>query len=71
MIELVMMKLVKDVEGICMGDYYIIVIMDIFDLFEGCIFFGSGMVEFIVGYCVVVWRLFKGEVVDVICISVN
>ncbi|KAK4177982.1 putative DNA-directed RNA polymerase II subunit RPB7 [Triangularia setosa] len=71
MTELVTTKLVKDVEGTCTGDYYIIAIMDTFDLSEGRILPGSGMAEFTVGYRAVVWRPFKGEVVDTICTSVN
>ncbi|KAK4660169.1 DNA-directed RNA polymerase II subunit [Podospora pseudocomata] len=71
MTELVTTKLVKDVEGTCTGDYYIIAIMDTFDLSEGRILPGSGMAEFTVGYRAVVWRPFKGEVVDAICTSVN
>jgi hypothetical protein len=61
--ELVTTKLVKDVEGTCAGDYYIIAIMDTFDVSEGRILPGSGLAEFTVGYRAVVWRPFKGEVV--------
>lgn len=61
--ELVTTKLVKDVEGTCAGDYYIIAIMDTFDVSEGRIVPGSGLAEFTVGYRAVVWRPFKGEVV--------
>jgi DNA-directed RNA polymerase subunit E'/Rpb7 len=62
--ELVTTKLVKDVEGTCAGDYYIIAIMDTFDVSEGRILPGSGLAEFTVGYRAVVWRPFKGEVVS-------
>lgn len=51
---LVLLKLFKDVEGSCIGIYFIVFIMDILDIFEGCILFSSGLVEFIVRYCVVV-----------------
>jgi len=61
--DLVTTKLVKDVEGTCAGDYYIIAIMDTFDVSEGRILPGSGLAEFTVGYRAVVWRPFKGEVV--------
>lgn len=61
--ELVTTKLLKDVEGTCTGNYYIIAIMDTFDVSEGRILPGSGMSEFTVGYRAVVWRPFKGEVV--------
>ncbi|KAL2259377.1 hypothetical protein VTK26DRAFT_6967 [Humicola hyalothermophila] len=69
--ELVTTKLVKDVEGTCAGDYYIIAIMDTFDVSEGRILPGSGLAEFTVGYRAVVWRPFKGEVIDAITQTVN
>ncbi|KAK3330416.1 RNA polymerase Rpb7 [Apodospora peruviana] len=69
--ELVTTKLVKDVEGTCAGDYYIIAIMDAFDVSEGRILPGSGLAEFTVGYRAVVWRPYKGEVVDGITDKVN
>ncbi|KAK6958095.1 hypothetical protein Daesc_000888 [Daldinia eschscholtzii] len=59
--ELVTGKLLKDVEGTCTGSYYIISIMDTFDISEGRILPGSGLAEFTVGYRAVVWRPFKGE----------
>jgi DNA-directed RNA polymerase II subunit RPB7 len=71
MIELVTTKLLKDVEGTCAGNYYIISIMDTFDISDGRILPGSGLAEFIVGYRAVIWRPFKGEVVDAITVSVN
>lgn len=61
--ELVTGKLLKDVEGTCTGSYYIITIMDTFDISEGRILPGSGLAEFTVGYRAVVWRPFKGETV--------
>ncbi|KAH8910709.1 hypothetical protein BR93DRAFT_285797 [Coniochaeta sp. PMI_546] len=69
--DLVTSKLLKDVEGTCAGNYYIISIMDTFDVSEGRILPGSGLAEFIVGYRAVVWRPFKGEAVDAIVYSVN
>jgi len=62
--ELVTTKLVQDVEGTCAGDYYIIVIMDAFDISEGRVLPGTGLAEFTVGYRAVVWRPFKGETVS-------
>ncbi|KFG86872.1 putative DNA-directed RNA polymerase II chain Rpb7 [Metarhizium anisopliae] len=59
--ELVTSKLLKDVEGTCAGSYYIISIMDTFDISEGRILPGNGLAEFTVGYRAVVWRPFKGE----------
>jgi DNA-directed RNA polymerase II subunit RPB7 len=56
-------KLLKDVEGTCVGNYYIIAIMDTFDISEGRVLPGSGLAEFVIKYRAVVWRPFKGEVV--------
>lgn len=61
--ELVTTKLLKDVEGTCAGHYFIVTIMDTFDISEGRILPGSGLAEFTVGYRAVVWRPFKGETV--------
>jgi len=61
--ELVTTKLLKDVEGTCAGNYYIISIMDTFDISAGRILPGNGLAEFTVGYRAVVWRPFKGETV--------
>ena len=61
--ELVTSKLLKDVEGTCAGNYFIISIMDAFDISEGKILPGSGLAEFTVNYRAVVWRPFKGETV--------
>ncbi|KAH9883202.1 RNA polymerase Rpb7-like domain-containing protein [Xylariomycetidae sp. FL2044] len=69
--ELVTGKLLNDVEGTCTGSYYIISIMDTFDISEGRILPGSGLAEFTVGYRAVVWRAFKGETTDAVVVSVN
>ncbi|KAI9890370.1 MAG: DNA-directed RNA polymerase II subunit [Vezdaea aestivalis] len=64
-------KLLEDVEGTCTGRYYIICVMDAFDISEGRIVPGSAVAEFTVQYRAVVWRPFKGETVDAIVESVN
>ncbi|CAF3593561.1 unnamed protein product [Fusarium graminearum] len=69
--ELVTGKLLKDVEGTCAGSYFIISIMDAFEISEGRILPGLGMAEFTVGYRAVVWRPFKGETVDAVVHSIN
>jgi len=69
--DLVKGKLLKDVEGTCTGRYYIITVLDSFDISEGRILPGSGLAEFTVGYRAVVWRPFKGETVDAIVESIN
>jgi DNA-directed RNA polymerase II subunit RPB7 len=61
--DLVTTKLVKDVEGTLSGDFYIVAIMDTFNVSEGRILPGIGLAEFNVRYRAVVWRPFKGEVV--------
>lgn len=69
--ELVTGKLLRDVEGTCNGSYYIITIMDTFDISDGRILPGSGLAEFIVKYRAVVWRPFRGETIDAVAVSVN
>lgn len=69
--ELVTGKLLSDVEGTCTGSYYIITILDTFDISEGRILPGSGLAEFTVAYKAVVWRPFKGETIDAVVSSIN
>jgi DNA-directed RNA polymerase II subunit RPB7 len=56
-------KLIADVEGTCTGNYYIICVMNAYDISLGRILPGSGTAEFTVNYRAVVWRPFKGETV--------
>lgn len=56
-------KLLEDVEGTCNGQYYIICVMDAYNITEGRIVPSSGVAEFTVHYRAVVYRPFKGEVV--------
>ena len=69
--DLVTSKLLRDVEGTCAGNYYIISILDTFDISDGHILPGSGLADFTVRYRAVVWRPFKGETVDAVVYSVN
>jgi DNA-directed RNA polymerase II subunit RPB7 len=62
--ELVTSKLLTDVEGTCSGSYYVISIMDTFDVSDGRILPGTGLAEFTVRYRAVIWRPFKGETVS-------
>lgn len=62
--EYLINKLLEDVEGTCNGQYYIICVMDAYDISEGRIVPGSGNAEFTVRYRAVVFRPFKGEVVS-------
>lgn len=70
--ELVTSKLLRDIEGTCTGSYYIISVMDTFDISEGRILPGNGLAEFTVGYRAVVWKPFMDEIVgwvDDLCIE--
>src|SRR5690606_4468775 len=61
--EYIIHKLLADVEGTCTGRYFIICVMDPYDISLGRIVPGSGIAEFTVSYKAVVWRPFKGETV--------
>ncbi|KAF3909124.1 hypothetical protein ABW21_db0206418 [Orbilia brochopaga] len=56
-------KLLTDVEGTCTGRYYIICVLDAYNISMGKILPGSGLAEFTISYRAVVWRPFKGETV--------
>lgn len=56
-------RLLEDVEGTCTGQYYIICVMDAYDISEGRVIPGSAVAEYTVHYRAVVWRPFKGETV--------
>ena len=61
--EILTNRLLEDVEGTCTGQYYIICVMDAFDISEGKVMPGSALAEYTVHYRAVVWRPFKGETV--------
>lgn len=56
-------RLLEDVEGTCTGQYYIICVMDAYDISEGRVIPSSAVAEYTVHYRAVVWRPFKGETV--------
>ncbi|CDK29227.1 unnamed protein product [Kuraishia capsulata CBS 1993] len=67
-------KLLTDVEGTCTGQFgYIVCVLDCMsiDVGKGKIIPTEGSAEFEVKYRAVVWKPFKGEVVDAIVSSVN
>lgn len=67
-------KLIQDVEGTCTGQFgYIICVMDgmKIDMGRGRIIPGDGSAEFDVKYKAIVWRPFRGEVVDGIVSNVQ
>ncbi|KAI9838672.1 MAG: hypothetical protein M1819_004986 [Sarea resinae] len=64
-------RLLEDVEGTCTGQYYIICVMDTYDISEGRVVPGSAVAEYTVHYRAVVFRPFKGETVDAVVNSVT
>ncbi|ODV62513.1 DNA-directed RNA polymerase II subunit RPB7 [Ascoidea rubescens DSM 1968] len=67
-------KLLTDVEGTCSGQIgYIVCVLDCMkiDIGKGKVIPGSGSAEFKVKYRAVVWKPFKGEVVDAVVASVS
>lgn len=64
-------KLYEDVEGTCDGSYYIICVMDPTDISEGRVVPGEARAEYTIRYRAVVWKPFKGEVLDGTVSSVN
>ena len=65
-------KLYSDVEGTCSGAFgYIIAVVSILDIGKGMVLSGSGQAEFITRYRAIVFKPFKGEVVDGVVNNVN
>lgn len=67
-------KLLADVEGTCSGQYgYIICVLDHqkIDIGAGKIVPGVGLAEFTVKYQAILFKPFKGEVVDATVTTVN
>jgi DNA-directed RNA polymerase II subunit RPB7 len=67
-------KLLSDVEGTCSGQYgYIICVLDHqkIDIGAGKIVPGVGLAEFTVKYQAIIFKPFKGEVVDATVTTVN
>ena len=58
-------QLLHDVEGTTSGAYFIVCVMDTFDISEGRVVPGSSLAEYTVHYKAVVWKPFKGEIVCV------
>lgn len=65
-------KLYADVEGTCSGRFgYIITVVRVHTIGKGKILPGSGLAEFKVKYQAIVFKPFKGEVVDAVVTTVN
>lgn len=63
-------KLYQDVEGTNTGTMMIVAVISIDDISEPKIVPGTGFAQFNVGYRAIVWRPFRGEVVDGLVTSV-
>lgn len=72
MLQYLESKLYADVEGTCSGQFgYIIAVVSILDIGKGMVLPGSGQAEFITRYRAIVFKPFKGEVVDGVVHTVN
>lgn len=72
MLQYLESKLYADVEGTCSGQFgYIIAVVTILNIGEGMVLPGSGQAEFITRYRAIVFKPFKGEVVDGVVNNVN
>lgn len=65
-------KLYADVEGTCTGRFgYIITVVTLQTISKGKILPGSGLAEFKVSYQAIVFKPYKGEVLDAVVTTVN
>ncbi|KAH9939066.1 RNA polymerase Rpb7 [Epithele typhae] len=65
-------KLYSDVEGTCSGEFgYIIAVVSILDIGKGLVMPGNGQAEFVTRYRAIVFKPFKGQVVDGVVASVS
>lgn len=72
MLQYLETKLYSDVEGTCTGALgYIIAVVSILDIGKGLVLPGSGQAEFITRYRAIVFKPFKGEVLDSVVTNVN
>jgi len=65
-------KLIQKVEGSCSGRHgFIITVTEVLEVGKGRIREGAGLVTFSIRYMAVVFRPFKGEVLDAVVTTVN
>ncbi|KIY48185.1 hypothetical protein FISHEDRAFT_65771 [Fistulina hepatica ATCC 64428] len=65
MVNFLESKLYADAEGTCSAQFgYIIAVVSLIDIGKGIVLSGSGQAEFITRHRAVVFKPFKGEVVD-------
>lgn len=57
-------QLYSDIEGSCNGEYYVVCIMDIYNISQGKVRPGSGEAQFTILYRAILWKPFKGETID-------
>lgn len=70
--EKLVSKLMKDVEGTCSGRHgFVVAVTGIDDVGKGLIREGTGFVTFNVKYQCVVFRPFKGEILEAVVTMVN
>ncbi|KAF9380072.1 DNA-directed RNA polymerase II subunit [Podila verticillata] len=70
--EFLLRNLHGDVEGTCSGKVgFIICVLTVTNISPGKVLPGSGLAEFVVQYQAIVFKPYKGEVVDAIVTSVN
>lgn len=72
LLETVKQKLFNEVEGTCTGKYgFVIAVTTIENIGHGLIQAGSGFVTYPIKYRAIVFRPFKGEVLDALVTQVN
>ncbi len=72
LLDTVKQKLFSEVEGTCTGKYgFVIAVTTIDKIGAGTILPGQGFVVYPVNYTAIVFRPFKGEVVDAVVTQVN
>ena len=57
-------RLKQDVEGTNLGNFYVLLILDNPEISEGRVVPSSGYAEYTMNYRAVIWRPFRGEVLD-------
>lgn len=62
--EVLKHQLYADMEGSCNGEYYIVCIMDIYNISAGKVVPGTGSAFFTILYRAILWKPFKGEAID-------
>ena len=63
--EILKGQLFSEMEGSCNGEYYIVCILDIFNISAGKVRPGSGEAFFTILYRAILWKPFKGETVGI------